>query len=80
MSVKCMIREQESKMSAGDSAKSAGSLTLTGPAVERDKRVFERNNADRPNIATWLKNAEAQKDAIDAAEVEFFKELRTRAK
>ena len=64
---------------SAEGRKLAGSLTLTGPAVERDNRIFERNNAERPDVATWLKSAKAQKDAIDAAEVEFFKELRARS-
>ena len=58
----------------------AGPLNLIGPAIERDGRVLEFNNAPKPNEAQWIAAAKEANEAISASELEFFSELRYRSK
>jgi len=61
-----------------NSVKLAGPIPFTGSAVERDARLRDRNDGARPVEAEWMARADAERDTISAAEVEFFKELHRR--
>ena len=50
----------------------------SGPAVERDRSVKDRNDSIKPKEAVWLEQAAAQESNISAEEVEFFAMLRSR--
>jgi hypothetical protein len=53
-------------------------LVLSGPAVERDRRVKDQNDSVRPDEVVWFEKALAQDAEISASEVEFFATLRSR--
>jgi hypothetical protein len=53
-------------------------LVLSGPAVERDRRVKDQSDSIRPNENVWFEKALAQDAEISASEVEFFATLRGR--
>jgi hypothetical protein len=53
-------------------------LVLSGPAVERDRRVKDLNDSVKPDEEVWYEKALAQDAEISASEVEFFATLRGR--
>jgi hypothetical protein len=53
-------------------------FVLSGPAVERDRRVKDKNDSFRPDEEVWFEKALAQDAEISASEVEFFANLRRR--
>jgi hypothetical protein len=55
-------------------------LVLEGPAVERDAKVKDHNDSQKPEEDTWLKNALHQSAAVEASEQDFFATLRKRYK
>jgi hypothetical protein len=53
-------------------------LVLSGPAVERVRRVKDKNDSTRPDEEGCFEKALAQDAEISASEVEFFATLRSR--
>jgi hypothetical protein len=53
-------------------------LVLSGPAVERDERVRDKNNAPCADEGEWIQNLKIQNDSISKAEAGFFAELHRR--
>ena len=52
----------------------------SGPALDRDLAIPDKNDAEPSDEKIWLEVARKQNDAISEAEVEFFAELRRRSK
>ncbi|MBX9710675.1 MAG: hypothetical protein K2X60_06540 [Xanthobacteraceae bacterium] len=53
-------------------------LVLSGPAIERDNLVKDRNHSPKPDEAVWCVSLHEQDAEISACEVGFFETLRSR--
>lgn len=53
-------------------------LVMSGPAIERDESVKDRNHSPTPDEALWSTNLHRQAGEISACEVSFFETLHGR--
>jgi hypothetical protein len=67
-------------MSTSNSLKLLEPLVLTGPAVDRDSAIKDRNDAPVAIESLWIDRLNAQNELVSKAEVAFITELRSRQK
>lgn len=74
------LRRKEIAMSISNSQKLLEPFVLTGPAIDRDNAVKDKNDAPVAIESLWIERLNAQNEGVSSAEVAFITELRSRQK